>query len=324
MRLIRTFAAYAMLALTAFSAPGHAQAPYPNRPITLVVPVSPGGSTDTGARIYAQGLSEVLGQPVVVVNRPGAGLTIGTGQVAKSAPDGYHLLFTINSPISIAKFSIAGVPYDPQKDLEPISLVAETLMAIVATPKFAPNTMAEVIAYAKANPGKVRFASPGVGTPDHLAIEIINDRAGVQMLHVPYQGGAPALADLRAGVVDLGVASLVSVQPHVQAGALKIIALLENKRSPKMAQVPIVDETVPEVGRPTWFGVFAPAGTPQALVQRLNAATLEVLRRPDVSERMNKAGLQPVGTSVDHLRQQVGKDLEYFGGVFKRLNLNLK
>lgn len=313
----------AVFAMAGALAAGSAGAAYPDQPITLVVPSAPGGSTDVGGRLYAGALSEALGQPVVVSNRPGGGLTIGSAAVANAPADGYTLLFTINAPISIAKFTIPNLTYDPQTSFEPISLLARTLNIVVANSKFAPNTLQEVIDHAKANPGKLRFGTPGIGTPDHIALEMINDKAGTDIVHVPYKGGSPMITDLRGGFIELGIASLVTVAPLLQSGDLKAIALVETERYDAMPELPIVDEVIPGVGRPTWFGVFAPAGTPADVIEKLNAVSLEILARPEIAERFQQAGLVPVGTTAQALKEQVDKDVGYFGDLIKRLNVEI-
>jgi len=322
-RILGLLGCTAAMALGATIMASSATAAYPDQAITLIVPSAPGGSTDVGGRLYAAALSDALGQPVVVSNKPGGGLTIGSALVANAPPDGYTLLFTINAPISIAKFTIPNLTYDPQKSFEPISLLARTLQVIVASPKFEPDTLQEVIDYAKANPGKLRFGTPGIGTPDHIALEMINDKAGINIVHVPYKGGSPVITDLRGGFIELGIASLVTVAPLLQSGDLKAIALVETERYDAMPDVPIVDEVIPGVGRPTWFGVFAPAGTPADVLAKLNAASQELMAKPEIAERFQQAGLVPVGTSAEVLKEQVDKDVEYFGSLIERLNVEI-
>jgi len=295
-------AAASLSAALALSAPHAAAAaePYPARPVRFVVAFPPGGGTDIIARSIAQKLGERLGQQVLVDNRPGAGGNIGTDIVAKSSPDGYTLLMGSAGPLAINASLFARMPFDPIKDLAPVTLAASTPNVLVVHPSLPAATVRELIALAKARPGEINFASSGHGTPAHLAGELFNSMAGVKLIHVPYKGAAPALADLLGGQVQLMFSTMPPALPHVKDGKLRALAVTSLKRSPAAPDLPTVDEiALPGFEANTWHGVVVPAGTPGAIVARLNREIVAILHLPDVVERLSGQGAEALGSTPE-------------------------
>jgi tripartite-type tricarboxylate transporter receptor subunit TctC len=273
---------------------------YPAKPIRFVVAFPPGGGTDIIARSIAQKLSERLEQQVVVDNRPGAGGNIGTDIVAKSAPDGYTMLMGSAGPLAINASLFAKMPFDPIRDLAPVTLAASTPNVLVVHPSLKAATVNELIALAKARPGEINFASSGHGTPAHLAGELFNSMAGVKLVHVPYKGAAPALADLLGGQVQLMFSTMPPALPHVRDGKLRALAVTSLKRSRATPELPTVDEAaLPGFEANTWHGVVVPAGTPAAVVVRLNREIVAILHMPEVVERLSGQGAQALGSTPE-------------------------
>jgi tripartite-type tricarboxylate transporter receptor subunit TctC len=303
-RFVASFSTAALAAtLAIFSA--HAEADtYPSKPIRFVVAFPPGGGTDIIARSIAQKLSERLAQQVVVDNRPGAGGNIGTDIVAKSAPDGYTMLMGSAGPLAINASLFASMPFDPVRDLAPVTLAASTPNVLVVHPSLKVATVKELIALARAKPGAINFASSGHGTPAHLAGELFGSMAGVKLVHVPYKGAAPALADLLGGQVQIMFSTMPPALPHVRDGKLRALAVTSTKRSPAMPELPTVDEAGAESGlrgfeANTWHGVVLPAGAQAAIVARLNREIVAILHMPDVVERLSNQGAEPVGSTPE-------------------------
>ena len=289
-----------LAAALAATAPPAAADVYPAKAIRFVVAFPPGGGTDIIARSIAQKLSERLAQTVVVDNRPGAGGNIGTDIVAKSAPDGYTLLMGSAGPLAINASLFASMPFDPLRDLAPVTLAASTPNVLVVHPSLKAATLKELIALARAHPGEINFASSGHGTPAHLAGELFNSMAGVKLVHVPYKGAAPALADLLGGQVQIMFSTMPPALPHVKDGKLRALAVTSLKRSPAMPGLPTIDEAaLPGFEANTWHGVVLPAGAPSAIVARLNREIVAILRLPDVVERLSAQGAEPVGSTPE-------------------------
>jgi tripartite-type tricarboxylate transporter receptor subunit TctC len=277
-----------------------AAAAYPAKPIRFVVAFPPGGGTDIIARSIAQKLSGRLAQQVVVDNRPGAGGNIGTDIVAKSAPDGYTMLMGSAGPLAINASLFASMPFDPVRDLAPVTLAASTPNVLVVHASLKAATVNELIALAKARPGEINFASSGQGTPAHLAGELLNSMAGVKLVHVPYKGAAPALADLLGGQVQLMFSTMPPALPHVKDGKLRALAVTSLKRSRAMPELPTVDEVaLPGFEANTWHGVVVPAGTPAAVVVRLNREIVAILHMPEVVERLSGQGAEALGSTPE-------------------------
>jgi tripartite-type tricarboxylate transporter receptor subunit TctC len=306
-------------------APALAQAAWPAaKPITIIVPFSAGGSVDVAARLVAQKLSERLKQSVLVENVGGAGGTIGVAKAANAAPDGYTLVMGADSPIAIAKLvNPASVRYDTLKDLAPVGLVNTAPMVLVARPGLPANTLAEVIKLAKEQPGKLSYATSGVGTVLHLAMELIKDHAKVFITHVPYRGGAQIVTDVIGNQVDLAILVSVTATPYIQAKNIKGIAVTGDKRLPTLPQVPAVAETPGFKGfdMVAWTGLFAPAHTPPAVVERLNRELNEVLRSDEVRAKMQEQGaIGGSGSSVDFTRF-VQRQIELYAPIVKSANI---
>lgn len=268
-----------------------AQANYPNKTITIIVPFSAGGTTDILARIVAQGLTAELGQSVVVDNRPGAGGNIGAQLAARAAADGYTLLMGTVGTHAINAALYKKLPFDPIKDFTPLTRVANVPNLLVANPAQPYKTLKELIAYAKANPGKVNYASSGSGTSIHLSGELFNSMAKVDMVHVPYKGSAPAVTDLLGNQVGIMFDNMPSAIQHVRSGKLIPLAVTTPKRSPELPNVPTIAEAgVPGYEATSWFGMLAPDGTPAPVVAKLNAALVKVLNQPEYKKKINAQG----------------------------------
>ena len=291
-------------------------ADYPVRPITMIVPFPPGGGTDIMARLVADKLGRGLGQPVVVDNKAGAGGTIGTELAARSEPNGYTLMMGSVSTISINPSLYKKLNINPIKDLAPIGLFAST-PSVIAVPNNLPvNTLQELIAYAKANPGKVNFGSAGSGTSHHLAGELFKQQAGVDAQHVPYKGSAPALLGLMRGDVQFLIANIPSLKPAIDGKQIKPLALTSLERS---AQFPDF-KTANESGLPgfeviVWYGIFAPAGTPEAIINRLNGELRKITAMPDVRKRLTEEGADAINSSPREFANRIQKDYEIWKKV---------
>jgi tripartite-type tricarboxylate transporter receptor subunit TctC len=269
---------------------------YPTRPIRFVVPFAPGGSTDTLARTLSLKLGETFGQQVVVDNRSGGNGNIGTDIVAHAAPDGYTIVLGYIANLAIGPSLYAKLPFDPVRDFAPITLLAVAPNILVVHPTVPVKNFREFIAYAKANPAKVNFASAAVASPGHLTGELLNIAAGIHMQHVPYKGSGQAVIDLVGGQVQAMVSGMSSVMPHIKAGRLRPLAVTGAERSPAVPDVPTIAESgFPKFEATAWYGVLAPAKTPQTIVARLHDAIVGALKLPDVKERLENVGFEIVG-----------------------------
>lgn len=292
-RLILSF-----LSLALFSAGALAQA-WPSKPIRLIVPWPPGGPAEALARVVTAKMSAVLGQPFIIEAKPGANGTIGTNLVAKAAPDGYTILFSHLGPTAIAPSLQKDLPYDPLKDFEPITQVISGPTLLVVRNGLPIHSVKELIAYAKANPGKLSYASVGVASTTHLAGEMLNVAAGINTLHVPYKGSTPALTDMMGERVDFAFFGISGSMQQARAGQIRMLAISTLKRSPNFPDIPAVAETVPGFELNSWYGMMAPAGTPKAIVSRLYQEVAAAVRKPDVIEWMKQNGLDPVGSTPE-------------------------
>jgi tripartite-type tricarboxylate transporter receptor subunit TctC len=303
-------------ALVAYAAGAAAQA-WPNRPIRMVVPLSPGGFADVPARIVAPRLAAALGEQVFVENRPGAGGTIGADFVAKSRPDGYTLLFT-GTPHVISAWLYKSLPYDPLKDFAPVSLVATGPYVLVVNPQLQVNSVAELVAAAKTQPGKIDFASSGNGSAQHLVAALFNSMAGINLNHVPYKGSGPATQDLVSGQVKVSFAGVPNVLTHVRSGRLRALAVTTSKRSPDLPDVPTVAEAgVPGYEATLWLNVSAPAGTPSEIVLRLYGDLAGVLQEPEVLQGFRAAGVDPTVLAPEPLGAFIRSEHEKWGKVVR-------
>ena len=309
--------ACALLLLALICTAAGAQTAYPSKPIRLLVGYPPGGATDIVARILAQKLGERLGQPVVVDNLPGAGGIIATDKAAKAAPDGYTLLLA-NTAHGINPSLYKSLPYDAVASFAPVIKVADLTLVLVVNPAFPARSVRELIALAKARPGELHYASSGVGQSLHLAAELMKSMAGVDIVHVPYKGSAPARADLLAGQVEMMFESAIGVMPFVQAGRLRALGVSGAQRSPAMPDVPTLSEAgVAGYEASGWLGILAPAGTPAAIVASLNADMNAVLRQADVSGLLADNGADVAGGSPDQFAAFVATEIAKWAKVVK-------
>ena len=300
--------------------PAAAQQPYPNKPVMIVVPFAPGGVTDVVARLYAQKLSVLSGNQFVVENKAGAGGTIGTEFVARSRPDGYTLCVFLDSN-TIAPALFAKLNWDPVRDFAPITMLAVGSHVIVAHPSFPANTMQELIDYAKAKPGEP-YASPAQGTAQHLGMEMIKLKAGISLTHIPYKGGGQAITDVVGGQVKVAILGLAPAMPFIKNGQLKAIAVTGDKRTPVLANVPTVGETLHGVSTLQWFGMVAPAGTPPDIVQKLNRDLFAVSQDPEVVQRLASVGLEVrTSTNPGDLSRFMEQDLPKWPPLVKAAGL---
>jgi tripartite-type tricarboxylate transporter receptor subunit TctC len=288
----------AFLGLAAMALCGVAQAqPYPHKPIRIVVPFATGGIADTFARAIGAKLGEAWGQPVVIENRTGAGGNIGADLVAKSPPDGYTLVMGNIGTHAINQFLFKSMPYDTMKDFVPIAHVLDADGLLVVNPEVPAKNVAELIALAKSQPGKLSYASGGMGTTSHLAGELFKSMAGVDMVHVPYKGNSPAITDVMGGQVQMIFATMPTVLPQAQAGRLRPLATIGSARNKSTPQIPAAVETLPGFEVSNWIGLFAPAGTPPEIVARLNAEVQKVMRSPEIEARLEREGAKFVPTT---------------------------
>jgi tripartite-type tricarboxylate transporter receptor subunit TctC len=290
-------------------APSVAHAAYPERPIRIVVPFAPGGPTDIIARVVATPLGEVLGKSAFVENKPGAGGNIGIATVARSDPDGYSLLLT-SSAYVLNPALYEQVPYDPFKDFAPIAELGTSPNVVLVDPKLGVNTIQELIAMGKAQPDRLNYSSPGVGTTPHLAAELIKLRTGMKMTHVPYAGAGPAIQAIVAGTVPVAVTALPPAHPHVQSGTLKALAVTGRQRWFDLPKVPTLVETgYPDMVSDTFQALLAPAGTPRDIVERLAKEATAIVNRPDIRSRLQQAGFEVIGKGPDSLRERIGEEV---------------
>lgn len=303
--------------LTAVMLPAQAQTTYPTRAVRLIVPSSPGGGTDISARILAPQLTQFLGQQVIVENRPGAGTMIGGEAVARAAPDGYTLLMGI-STLAINPAMYKKVSYDALKDLAPISQAVSLSNVLVVHPSLPPRNVKEFVAFVKARPGQINFASAGVGTSPHLSMELLLVLAKLNMVHVPYKGSGPGVSDLVAGHVPVMMPNMLSAQPHIKTGRLRALGVTGIKRAPGAEDIPTIAEAgVPGYEAVQWYGVLAPAATPRDIITKLHAGVVRALQNPDVRQRLLNDGAEPVGSSPEEFAVYLRSETEKWAKVIK-------
>ncbi len=311
-------------ALTLGMASGSAWAQaWPSKPISLVVPFPAGGTTDVLARAVGQELSKSLGQAVVIESKPGAGATLGADFVAKSKADGYTLLMgAVHHTIASSVYK--KLPYDFQKDLAPVTTVALVPNVVVVNPNVAANTTKELLALAKANPGKLTYGSNGNGTGQHLIGAQFESMGGVELLHVPYKGSGPLTTDFLGGQITMSFDTITPVLSHIKAGKLRALAVTTAKRSPALPDVPTLDESgLKGFNLGTWFGVLAPAGTPRDVVVRLNAEIVKIVNSPDFKKKMEDIGADPIGNTPEQMAKQIKDDTERFAKLVKDAGVSI-
>jgi tripartite-type tricarboxylate transporter receptor subunit TctC len=327
--MIRTFnfrvLAVAALLAAALAPPSVARAQaYPNKPIKMVAPSTPGDAPDVIARLVADKLSVVLGQQVVVENRPGAGGVVGSDAVAKAAPDGYTLIMGNAGSHGINAAVYSKLPYDIQRDFVPVSQVAIAPNIVVINPGIPANSVSEFIAYAKANPGKLSYASGGNGSSAHMSMELFKSMAGLDIQHVPYKGSSPALTDLIGGQVAIFIGNMPPTVPHVKAGKLRALAVTTKSRSALMPELPTINEgALPGFETVAWFGVLAPAGTPPDIVNRLSTEIGKIARSPEMRERLIAMGAEPVGSTPAEFKAVIDRDIAKWKPLAQKVGIKV-
>ena len=320
----RPLSAICVSGIAAFGITPAAQAAWPERQITLIACFPPGGGTDIAARLIAPALSEALGQPVIVENRAGAGGNIGTGVAARAAPDGYTFL-VCSSAFVVNPSLYAKATYDPFKDFSPIMVLGASPNVITVPAKSDIKTLPELIARAKAEPGKLNWTSPGAGTTPYLAGELLQIRAGIKMVHIPFTGAGPALTAALGGQVDMYTANLGSLQPQIQANQVHALAVTANKRWPDLPDVPTFEESgVHDAASDTFQGLFAPAATPQPVIDRMVKELKAILRRPDLQERYAKSGLPVTAEPPDAFRARIAREVPMYKEIVDRAGLRIQ
>ena len=312
------FITAATIAIGVIATPVAAQ-DYPNKPIKMLVGYAPGGGSDIIARLLAQNLQVKLGQPVVVENRPGAGGNIAAGVVATARPDGYTLLMTPNT-ISMAPALYEKIAFDVAKDLAGVAIIANSPIVLIVHPTLPVNSIAELIQYAKTHPGKLSYSTPGVGTPQHLATELFKSMTASNIVHVPYKGGAPAVAAVVSGEIPLSFAAINSAKPFIDSGRVRAIAIGDATRSSQSA-LPTIGETVAGYDVSIWYGVMAPAGTPKPVLDRLNNELAVIVQLPEVKEQMARQGYENAVGPASKMNAQIRADLEKWGRVVKQAGI---
>jgi tripartite-type tricarboxylate transporter receptor subunit TctC len=315
---LRNLLAAAMGAMAMLHVPGSVAQAWPAKPIRLMVPFPPGGSTDIVARIVAQKLSERLGQSIVIENRGGAGGTIGTAVIAKSAPDGYNLTVASTSTHVVAPGVYTKLEYDPVKDFAPVGLMAVSPYLLVVNPAVPARTLQELVALAKKQPGKLNYASAGVGSTTHLAMEMLKSVSGTFMLHIPYNGNGPAGTALIGGQVEVLFGSLPALLPHAKSGRARSLAVGTPKRSPSLPEVPTVAESgYPGFDASLWLAIMAPAGTPQPILERLNKELVALISAADTREALDKAGAEPLTSTPAELAAMIRDGVTKYAQIIK-------
>ena len=296
--------------------------PYPNRPIKIIVPTPAGGPVDVMARLVANQLSPLLGQSVFIDNRGGAGNTLGSAEAARAAPDGYTLLYSSASGLVIAPMLQKNAGYDPIRSYDPIAIVAATSNILVVHPSVPARTVQELVAYAKANPGKINFSSGGIGTLPHLIGEYFKSRAGIEVVHVPYRGGGPSIQDVVAGNIQYTFEGISVLRPLIAEGRLRALAVTSAKRSPLLPQLPtMIESGFPDFQSTSWTGLLAPHGTPPDIIARLNATVNTALGSAEMKAALNQLAGDGLGGPPDELTKVIKADIAKWAPIVKALNL---
>jgi len=298
---------------------------YPTKPIRLVITYPPGGNTDLVGRALALKLGEFMGQQVVVDNRGGAGGVLGSMITAQSAPDGYTIMLGTSAGMVINPLLSRKLTYDPVRDFAPVSMVVIVPQLLVINPQLPVKNVRELIAFAKAKPGYLNAGSSGVGTPNHFGTELLKWLAGVDIVHVPYKGGAPALTDLLGGQIQMAFSSVPAVLPHIKAGRLVALGVGSAKRSPALPNIPTIAEAgVPGYEYTTWYGIFAPAKTPRTLIARLNAEIVKAMETPDIKDRFTALGGDPDPGTPEELRAYMANESAKWAKIIKAANIRIE
>ncbi len=319
--LNRLLAALALVG--AFSAPAAAAQDYPSRAINIIVPLAPGGGTDLLARVLAEKLREKFGQPVTVENRSGAAGNIGADAVFKAAPDGYTLLFTQPAPLVVNEAMYAKLTFEPERFV-PVALVSQQDIMLAANPKLPAKNLQELIAYAKANPGKLNFGSSGAGSAPHLAAELFSSMAGIKMVHVPYKGSGESQRATLAGDVDLTFFAFSTALRHAKAGKLRALGVGGTERNPQAPDVPSISEVLPGYSAASWTALVAPPDTPKPVVQKLNSAVREIVKMPDVQKRLHDQGDQAYDMTPEQAAAFMREERGRWGKLVKEVGITVQ
>jgi tripartite-type tricarboxylate transporter receptor subunit TctC len=294
---------------------------YPSHAITLIVNFPPGGSTDAMARILREPLSQGLGQNIIIDNRGGAGGTTGAAAAANAKPDGYTLLLSVNSSLITNKFLQKNFPFDPRTAFAPITLTSDVALVLSVHPSMPVHGVSELIDYAKKNPGKLAYGSAGIGTMHHILGELIKQKTGIEMVHVPYRGGAPLMQDLLGGNVKVSFNTLPTALPQAHAGLIRIIAVAEKTRLPELPDKPTIDETIPGIINIGWNGLLAPAGTPPPIIDKLNAVAVTALKTPDVIDKMKLQGLHAMSSTPAEFASLIAREFDHWGTIIPAIGI---
>jgi tripartite-type tricarboxylate transporter receptor subunit TctC len=317
-------AALALLTLQAVPAPALAQAAWPTKPIRVVVPFPAGGPVDSTMRALGAKMTATLGQTVVIDNKGGAAGVLGADNVAKSPPDGYSLLFSSTGALAIVPNLASNLPYNPQKDLQPVTQALKVPTALVVSASSKYNSLNDLLADARARPGKINYASAGSGTTTHLEVELLKREAKVEMAHVPYRGAAPAITDILGGQVELMMADVPVVMPFIKGGKLKALVVTSDRRIPVLPQVPTTAELgLPKVEVYDWYGMLAPAGTPPAIVERVHAAVAQALRSPELRKTFAEQGVEVVASRPDEFGPFIFAETARWGALARSVGARL-
>ena len=321
-RALGTFAVFC-LGLASLAGPAVAQT-YPDRPIRIIVPFAAGGGSDVVGRAIAQKLTEKLGQSVAVENRTGAGGSLGATVVARAPADGYTLLLGSSSEIALYPNVAANVPYDSQRDFIPIALLATVPLVLTVTESFPVKSVQELLAYARANPGKLNYGSAGPGSTTHMAMVLFNTMTNTTMTHVPYRGSTPVITDLLAGNLQVAIATMAAVTPHAGGGKLRFIAVSTAKRATTLPDLPTIAESgVPGYAVGLWTGLLAPANTPPAIVAKLNAAVAESLASPDLKDMLARQGAEQSGSTPEQFAEEIKRETAVWRDVVQKTGIRI-
>ncbi len=313
------------LSCAAMAATAAWAAPYPDKPIRMIVPAAAGGAADTLARMIGRGLTEKFGQPVVIENKPGAAAIVGMSAIAKAPADGYTLGMTFSGAMSINPSLYQQLPYDPVKDFAPITIVAVSPLVIAVSPKLGPKSLGEFLALAKKDPGKLTFGSAGTGSTQHLSMELLKSTAGVDMLHVPYKGSSAALVDVQSGLISAVSDNAITLVPLIQSGQLVPLAVETAQRIQSLPQVPTVAESgYPGFQAAGWYGLLGPAGTPQPIVAQLNAALREMVDKPDFTQWLRQQGMEPQTDTPEGFGRYISQEKDKWAQVIKTAKVPLQ
>jgi tripartite-type tricarboxylate transporter receptor subunit TctC len=294
---------------------------YPNRPISMISAQAPGGASDTLGRLVGERLQASLGQPIVIDNRPGAGGNVGAAATARATPDGYTLMIGTDAMMTSNVHLYKSMPFDPVKDFAPITNAGANIIVLAVSTQLPVNSVAELIAYAKANPGKVQFGSSGIASPHHLAGELLKQKTGIDIIHVPYRGGSLSANDVAGGHIATAFLSYSAAAPLLSSGRIKVLAVVEKTRYAAIPNVPTIAETVPGFEMSSWLGFFAPHGTPDAIVKKLNGEMVRILNEPAVKEKLATLGLAVVGSTPEELAATVRDGIAVRGQLVKAANI---